>query len=77
MLHEDTNNDVSMRGLSSLCSNTSKVSSPTRYSQKSKNNTQDVIATIFQSIINAVVTKEDKSSSDTVKQKQFKQIDKE
>ena len=61
-----------MSGLSSLCSEISKFSSPTRYIRRSKaDDTQHAMATMVKSVIDAVMTKDDKDK-DSVKEKQSK-----
>ena len=70
---EDTNEDVSMSGLSILCSKTSKRSSPTKGSkQATKKDPQDAMATMVKSVIDAVMTKDDDTLSKSGKRKKSK-----
>lgn len=61
-----------MNGMLSLCSKTSKLSSPTCYSRNSNNDAQDTMAIKVKFVIDVVMTREYKSSTATVKVKHSK-----
>ena len=69
----DNNEEVSMSGLSSLCSKTSRRSSPYKGTRMvAKKDPQDTMATMVKSIIDVVMTKDDDTISKSGKRKKSK-----